>query len=144
MALSELVRRGRRVRLVSFLALAVPGVVIARRQPTNPIGWILIGIGVGLAFYTDVEAYAVLDYHFHHGDLPLGPAAVLVASNLWIGLFLALPLVILLFPDGRLSRRWRMVLWAYLAVGRCWSRALSARLRGTCTVSRSRLTTPAT
>jgi len=102
--------------LVGFLALAVPGVVVARRQPTNPIGWVLIGIGAGLAFYVDVEAYAVLDYHFHHGGLPFGPAAVLVASNLWSGLFLGLPLVILLFPDGRLSRRWRMVLWAYLAV----------------------------
>ncbi len=103
--------------LVSLLALALPGVVIARRQPSNPIVWVLIGIGVGLAFYTDVEAYAFLDYRVHHGDLPLGPAAVLVASNLWVGLFLALPLVILLFPDGRLSQRWRVVLWSYLAIG---------------------------
>jgi TRAP-type C4-dicarboxylate transport system permease small subunit len=31
-------------------------------------------------------------------------------------LFLILPLIILLFPDGRLPPRWRMVLWAYLAV----------------------------
>ena len=31
------------------------------------------------------------------------------------------PLVILLFPDGRLpSRRWRPVLWGYLAVAACW------------------------
>ena len=100
----------------ALLALCVPGAVIARRQPGNPIGWVLIGIGVGLAFYTDVEAYSVLDYHFHHGDLPLGPAAVVIATNLWSGLFLGLPLVVLLFPDGRLSRRWRMVLWAYFAI----------------------------
>jgi len=102
--------------IFGLLALCVPGIVIARRQPANPIGWILIGIGVGLAFYSDVERYSLVDYHLHHGNLPLGPAAVLVASNLWVGLFLALPLVILLFPDGCLSRRWRMVLWAYLAV----------------------------
>jgi len=50
----------------------------------------------------------VFDYHFHHGGLPFGPAAALVASGLWTGMFLALPLVILLFPDGRLPRRWRM------------------------------------
>jgi hypothetical protein len=48
--------------------------------------------------------------------LPLGPAAVLIASELWIVMFLMLPLVILLFPDGRLPPRWRLVLWAYLAI----------------------------
>ena len=88
---------------------------MARRQPGNPIGWILIGLGVYAGVITDVGRYAVFDYHFHHGDLPLGPAAVLVATGLWTGLFLVLPLVILLFPDGHLPRRWRLVLWAYLA-----------------------------
>jgi len=102
--------------LVAFLALSVPGVVVARRQPNNPVGWLLIGVGLWLAFSTDIGRYAVLDYHFHHGALPLGPPVVLMTSALWIGLFLALPLVILLFPDGRLSRRWRIVLWAYFAV----------------------------
>ncbi len=101
--------------LLGFLAFALPGVVVARRQPGNPIGWILIGLGVDAAIYTDAGRYAVFNYHFHHGDLPFGPAAALVASGLWTMLFLVLPLVILLFPDGRLPRRWRMVLWAYLA-----------------------------
>ena len=101
---------------VGVLAMCVPGAVIARRQPANPVAWILIGIGVGLAFYGDVETYAALDYHFHHGDLPLGQVAVVIANSMWSGLFLALPLVVLLFPDGHLSRRWRWVLWAYLGV----------------------------
>ena len=101
--------------LLGFLAFAVPGVVVARRQPGNPIGWILTGLGVYAGFDTDAGRYAVFDYHFHHGGLPFGPAAALVASGLWTGEFLVLPLVILLFPDGRLPRRWRMVLWAYLA-----------------------------
>jgi hypothetical protein len=101
--------------LLGFLAFALPGVVVARGQPGNPIGWILIGLGVFGCFYTDAGRYAVLDYHVHHGSLPFGPAAALVASALWTAEFLVLPLVILLFPDGRLPRRWRMVLWAYLA-----------------------------
>jgi hypothetical protein len=101
--------------LLGFLAFALPGVVVARRQPGNPIGWILIGLGVYAGVITDVGRYAVFDYHFHHGDLPLGPAAALLATGLWTGTFLVLPLVILLFPDGRLPRRWRLVLWAYLA-----------------------------
>ena len=101
--------------LIGFLAFALPGVVVARRQPGNAIGWILIGLGVYAGIETDAGRYAVFDYHFHHGGLPFGPAATLVASGLWTGEFLVLPLVILLFPDGRLPRRWRMVLWAYLA-----------------------------
>ena len=101
--------------LLGLLSFALPGVVVARRQPGNPIGWILIGLGMLAGFYTDTGRYAVLDYHFHRGNLPFGPAAALVASGLWTGVFLVLPLVILLFPDGRLPRRWRMVLWAYVA-----------------------------
>jgi len=102
--------------LLALLAFAVPGVVVARRQPGNPIGWILIGLGMLGAFYEDAARYAVFDYHFHHGALPFGPAAALVAQALWgTGQFLVLPVVILLFPDGRLTRRWRVVLWAYVA-----------------------------
>ena len=37
--------------LLALLAFAVPGVVVARRQPGNPIGWILIGLGMLGAFY---------------------------------------------------------------------------------------------
>jgi hypothetical protein len=34
------------------LALGL-GVVLARRQPANPIGWIFAGVVAGLAFYDD-------------------------------------------------------------------------------------------
>lgn len=90
--------------------------MVARRQPANPIGWLLLGFGATTAFYGVAGSYAVLDYHFHHGSLPLGPAAVLVASELWILVFLMLPLVVLLFPDGRLPSRWRLVLWVYVGI----------------------------
>jgi hypothetical protein len=103
--------------LLALVAFAGPGVVVARRQPGNPIGWILIGLGVLGAFYTDAARYSVFDYHFHHGTLPFGPAAAVVAQALWgTGQFYLLPLIILLFPDGRLTRRWRIALWAYVAV----------------------------
>ena len=95
------------------LTFAGAGVVVARRQPRNPIGWILL-IFIFLALLgDDAGAYAVLAYTHGHQGLPLAPVAVLLAplGTLAIPVF---PLVILLFPDGRLaSRRWRRVLWAY-------------------------------
>jgi hypothetical protein len=103
---------------LSFVAfpVALLGLVIARRQPGNRIAWLLLGSSAVFAVYGDAAGYAVWDYHFHGGTLPLGPAAVVIASELWIGDFLVLPLVILLFPGGRLPRRWARVMLAYLAV----------------------------
>jgi hypothetical protein len=77
---------------------------------------LLVGYAAMLVFYEDAANYAVLDYHLHHGTLPLGFPAVLIASELWSTWFLIPPLIILLFPDGTLPPRWRMVAAAYLAV----------------------------
>ena len=96
------------------LPVAVLGLVIARRQPGNRIGLLLLGCSAVFALYGDATAYSVWDYHFRGGRLPLGPAAVVIAE-LWTAGFLVLPLLILLFPDGRLPPRWRRIMWAYLA-----------------------------
>ena len=96
--------------------VAALGLLIARRQPGNRIGLLLTGFGALLVFYEDAARYSVADYNVHHGTLPLGFPAVLIASELWSGLFLLPPLIILLFPDGTLPPRWRTVSRAYLAV----------------------------
>ena len=101
--------------LLGVLAAAL-GWLITRRQPGNRIGLLLAGFGALLVFYEDAARYAAADYHVHGGTLPLGFPAVLIASELWSALFLMPPLIILLFPDGRLPPRWRMVARAYLAV----------------------------
>jgi hypothetical protein len=55
----------------------------------------------------------VLRYRLGYHGLSLGPAAVALASLLVLA-FAFFALVILLFPDGRLtSRRWRWALWVY-------------------------------
>jgi hypothetical protein len=94
------------------------GILVARRQPGNPIGWLLLVIAGCLFLATDGGDYALLAYHLgHHGHhLPLGPLA-LVLDELWMPGLLLLFVVILLFPDGRLpSRFWRWALRAYCAL----------------------------
>jgi hypothetical protein len=63
--------------------IAVLGWLITRRQPGNRIGLLLAGFAALIMFYQDAANYAVLDYHLHHGTLPLGFPAVLIASELW-------------------------------------------------------------
>jgi hypothetical protein len=68
-------------------------------------------------FSTAVGFYAVLYYRLGHHSLPLAPVAVILQPT-WVLALLLFPLVILLFPDGRLtSRRWRSVLVAYAVMG---------------------------
>ena len=102
-----------------MMSLALVGIVVARRQPGNPLGWMFLALAALSALGNCAGAYAVLSYRLGH-HLPLGVAAVFLALY-WCPLIVAFPLVILLFPDGRLpSPRWRPVLWGYLAVGACW------------------------
>jgi hypothetical protein len=94
------------------MPFAAVGVLIARRQPGNVIGWLMIIPALSYLLGTDAGLYAVISYRLGH-DLPFGPVALLLYQA-WLPSALLFPLVILLFPDGRLpSARWRWVLWSY-------------------------------
>jgi len=98
---------------VFALAFAGVGVVVARRAPRNAIGWLLLGASLAMTAGTVGPQYAYLDYTIHHGGLPLGAVGVLLGQA-WVYAFMLLPLIILLFPDGRAAPRWRWPLRAYL------------------------------
>jgi hypothetical protein len=96
------------------LAFWVVGVLVARREPHNPIGWMLIASGalvmIGLI---DAEQYSLAVYVRGDHGLPFGDLAVIV-GQCWPAALLFPPLAILLFPDGQLpSRRWKWVVWLY-------------------------------
>jgi hypothetical protein len=98
------------------LMYAGVGLVVARRQPRNPIGWLLLVFTVLYVFGAGASYYAVLRYRLGYRGLPLAPVAVVV-DTLQAPSLALFPPVILLFPDGRLtSRRWRRVLWVYAAL----------------------------
>jgi hypothetical protein len=96
------------------LACGLLGMLVVRRQPRNPEGWLLLGPAVWVMVVLDSGLYAVFDYRIHHGHLPLGYTAVLLRGTIGDPLVFVFALVILLFPVGRLTRRWKWVLWAYL------------------------------
>jgi hypothetical protein len=105
---------------------AAVGFVVARRQPGNPIGWILITWIAVFVLSGVAGGYAALYYRFGHHGLPLAPVAVLL-TPLWAPALLLFPVVILLFPDGRLAaQRWRWVLRAYAVAGALASAAIFA------------------
>jgi hypothetical protein len=107
------------------LAYGVAGLLVAWRKPGNVVGWLMLG---GAAFGAAGESasfYMVADYRLHGvgqhgGHLPLGWLAVLAQPG-WAPCIVALGLIVLLFPDGRLpGPRWRWFVGAYLAVGAVW------------------------
>jgi hypothetical protein len=103
------------VALVIGVPCAGVGVLVARRQPRNPIGWLFLVIAGCLFLGTDGSDYAFLGYRLGH-HLPLGPVG-LALGQVWGPGVLLLFVVILLFPDGRLSSAlWRRALWVYGAI----------------------------
>ena len=114
--LSEVAKQGLVNQDILMLPFAIVGFVVARKQPRNPIGWIMLVLAPIFELSADAGMYSVMIYHLGHTNLPLGRVAVAL-TQLWVALLVLLPVPIMLFPDGRLeSRRWRWALWAYVAV----------------------------
>jgi hypothetical protein len=113
------------LNLVILITIGAAGLVVARAQPRNPVGWLLLASALGLALGYAGGSYAVLIYRQGHRALPFGPVAVLL-NLLWAPGIVTFGLIVLLFPDGRLTRGWRRVMWAYLAVAGCWPAAIYA------------------
>jgi len=94
---------------VTSVAYAVAGTLIARRQTSNPIGWLFFAIAFFLIVGMSATEYAIHALVVDPGSLP-APAAVLALAQPTPMLFLVgLILVLYLFPTGHTtSRRWSM------------------------------------
>jgi len=103
---------GQALLMIPFAAV---GTLVAYRQPRNPIGWLLLVTALTVVGGTDAGFYSVRAYHLDHHGLPLSRLAVFLTQG-WASMLVLVPLPILLFPDGKVSRRWRWTLWLYLAV----------------------------
>jgi hypothetical protein len=104
--------------IVVFVTFVTVGLVIAWHRPGNPIGWIILagidfqGLAIAASLYQNLARSP--GYH-----LPVGPLVWL--DSAWFVGIAAVPLIILLFPDGTPpSPRWRRVMWSYLVTVGCY------------------------
>ena len=85
--------------------------MLAHRLPCNPLGWLMLTGGLANATMGLGQEWAVY-VSVGHRDLPGATLAGWWSTWPFIVSLAALPLTLLLFPDGRLpSRRWRPVVW---------------------------------
>ena len=101
-------------QIAVWLSFGAVGLVVAWHRPRNPIGWLMLILSVSL-YWNDAGLYNVLNYRLGH-RLPLAPV-VLVLYHVSEPELALIPLIILLFPDGRLpSPRWRWPVGGYLTL----------------------------
>ena len=93
--------------------VATAGLLIARRQPRNAIGWLLLVAGLSMGYGGFVQEYATRAVIIAPGSLPGAVALAWVTS--WSFSFAVGPMLTLipqLFPTGRpLTPRWTPLLW---------------------------------
>ena len=98
------------IDLLTSAILPVIGAVIASHRPRNPIGWLLLMGALTSSMASLGGEWAFRALIVEPGSLPWGGQAVLMMQTMWVFNLSALPLVVLLFPDGALpSHRWRVV-----------------------------------
>ena len=101
--------------LVVDVAVVAAGLVLTTARPRNSIGWVMLLFALMGAAQNTASVYGVRAAAMPEEGLPLGPLALSLGASLWVlGLFLLTPVLLLLYPAGRLpSAAWR---WA-VAVG---------------------------
>ena len=94
------------------VAFALLGAIVATHRPANPIGWLFLAIGLSGAVGVVSNEYIHYTLATAPGALPGGPVAAWLSLWTWWPAYGLVPLVLLVFPDGRLlSPRWRWAVW---------------------------------
>ncbi len=91
-----------------ILGYSTVGALLASRNPRNPIGWLMIAVGILFALSGLTGEYVTYAYVTNPGSVPLGVVAALLTNSVWPLMIGAIMLLALLFPTGRVpSQRWR-------------------------------------
>ena len=112
--------------LVVILVVAAVGLVVARHQPGNAIGWLLLGAALWIPLTIAASGYAALVYDYGHRGVPgLGPVAVVLSGLFTFVIERSAHCSASSARGGGSSPRGRGALWAY------WGLCLILRVRTT-------------
>ena len=101
--------------LIGLAGAPLVGMIVAGRRPDNAYGWLLLSFGITSALLELTELYALYALERYGTAGFAGLAGALISQTLWGATIGHLPLLLLLFPDGRLpSPRWRWLLRALI------------------------------
>jgi hypothetical protein len=87
--------------VVAAVAYATLGVLIIRRV-ANLIGWIMLAVGTGIAFFALASAYAVTGVAAHPGTLPAARLTGTLSECSFCLVVFLIAFMFLLFPTGKL------------------------------------------
>ena len=97
------------ILLLSAMSFSTVGGLIARREATNPIGWLFCLMGFATALIPFGQEYAVRGRFITPGSLPFADFFGYGTDTFFLFAVAPTGLVFLLFPNGRpLTPRWRI------------------------------------
>jgi MFS family permease len=105
---------GAATQAVAGIGFAVVGALIASRR-RNAVGWLMCAVGLGLVLFPFGEHYVLRGTVTAPGSLPAVAWVAWVRGWATFIPLAAVPLLLLLFPDGHVpSPRWRIPKWIVL------------------------------
>src|SRR5512142_1868999 len=98
---------------LAFGAMPLAGAVILYRQARNPVGWLLLALGLLNVLNNLLGEYAYYALVTRPGSLPWGAFVAWISATWWLAGQPLTIAAILLFPDGRPpTRRWWLLIGA--------------------------------